>query len=130
MAAVSEAATGRIAALNCPTRAYCWLLASAINWATLESEPTASTRIIESLACGTPVVATRVGAAPQLLANPELGIMVDPSPEAICAGLSQALQQEWNTQAISAYAQGQTWENVAASVDVVLKGATGVGPGA
>jgi glycosyltransferase involved in cell wall biosynthesis len=85
--------------------------------------------ILESLACGTPVVATGVGAAPQLLANPELGIIVDPTSEAICAGLSQALQREWNPQTISAYAQGHTWENVAASVEVVLKRATESGPG-
>jgi len=81
--------------------------------------------ILESLACGTPVVATAVGAVPQLLANPELGIVVEPSPEAICAGLLRALQQEWNPQAISAYAQGHTWENVAARVELVLKRATG-----
>ncbi len=77
--------------------------------------------ILESLACGTPVVATRVGAAPQLLADPELGIIVDPTPDAICAGLSQTLEQRWNPQTISAYAKGHTWENVAASVDAVLR---------
>ena len=49
--------------------------------------------ILESLACGTPVVATAVGAVPQLLANPELGIIVEPTPEAICAGLLRALQK-------------------------------------
>jgi glycosyltransferase involved in cell wall biosynthesis len=80
--------------------------------------------ILESLACGTPVVATAVGAVPQLLANPELGIIVEPGPEAICAGLLRALQQEWNPLAISAYAQGHTWENVAAEVEAVLKRAT------
>src|SRR5271157_67989 len=80
--------------------------------------------ILESLACGTPVVATGVGAAPQLLANPELGIIVDPTPEAIDAGLSRALEQKWSPETLSAYAQGHTWENVAARVEVVLKRAT------
>ena len=81
--------------------------------------------VLESLACGTPVVATDVGAVPKLLANPELGIIVEPTPEAICAGLLRALQQEWNPLANSAYAQGHTWENVAAEVEAVLKRATG-----
>jgi glycosyltransferase involved in cell wall biosynthesis len=81
--------------------------------------------ILESLACGTPVVATRVGAAPQLLARPELGIIVDPTPEALCAGLLRALQQKWSPQAISVFAQGHTWENVAASAEAALKRATG-----
>jgi glycosyltransferase involved in cell wall biosynthesis len=77
--------------------------------------------ILESLACGTPVLATRVGAAPHLLANDQIGIIVDGTPEAICAGLSRALQQGWNRQAISAFAHVHTWENVAASVEAVLK---------
>jgi teichuronic acid biosynthesis glycosyltransferase TuaC len=81
--------------------------------------------ILESLACGTPVVATAVGAAPQLLSNPEFGMIVDPTPEAICAGLSEALRQEWNPQTIATYAHGHTWENVAASAELVLKRAMG-----
>jgi teichuronic acid biosynthesis glycosyltransferase TuaC len=85
--------------------------------------------ILESLACGTPVVATAVGAAPQLLANPELGIIVDPTPESICAGLSLALRQEWKPPTISASAHGHTWENVAVSVEAVLKRATRLRPG-
>ncbi len=84
--------------------------------------------ILESLACGTPVVATRVGAVPQILANPQLGIIVDPKPEALCAGLAQALRQAWNPQEISACAQGYTWENVAAKVEAVLKRAAGMLP--
>ncbi len=81
--------------------------------------------ILESLACGTPVVATGVGEVRRLLANPEFGIVVDPTPEAIQEGLSQALQQRWNTETLSAFAQGHTWENVAAQVEAVLKQATG-----
>lgn len=84
--------------------------------------------ILESLACGTPVVATGVGAVRQLLVNPELGIVVDPTAEAIHAGLAQALRQQWNSQTISAHAQSQTWENVAARVEVVLKRATAPAP--
>src|SRR5208337_3263699 len=81
--------------------------------------------ILESLACGTPVVATAVGEVPRLLANHhELGIVVDPTPEAIHAGLSQALQQTWSRETLSAYAQRQTWENVAARVEMVLNRAT------
>lgn len=77
--------------------------------------------ILESLACGTPVVATRVGAAPQLLANPELGILVEPTPEALCAGLSRALQREWNPETLSTFAYGHTWEDVAARAEIVLR---------
>ena len=80
--------------------------------------------ILESLACGTPVVATGVGAVPQILANPELGIIVEPTPEAVHAGLSRALKQEWSPETLSSYAQRHTWENVAAQVEVFLRRAT------
>jgi glycosyltransferase involved in cell wall biosynthesis len=81
--------------------------------------------ILESLACGTPVVATGVGEVPRLLADPELGTIVAPTPEAIHAGLLRALQRQWNRETLSAYAQQHTWENVAARVEAVLKEATG-----
>ncbi len=80
--------------------------------------------VLESLACGTPVVATGVGEVPRLLADPELGTIVEPTPEAIHAGLLRALQRQWNRETLSAYAQQYTWENVAARVEAVLKQAT------
>src|SRR5271165_5083027 len=80
--------------------------------------------VLESLACGTPVVATAVGEVPELLADPELGIIVDPTREAIQQGLSQALGQKWSPETISAYAQCHTWENVATRVEDFLTRAT------
>ena len=80
--------------------------------------------ILESLACGTPVVATGVGAAPQLLANPEFGIIVDLRPKAIHLGLSQALRQKWNRATISTYARCHTWAKTAARVEDLLLRAT------
>src|SRR5205807_4294034 len=49
--------------------------------------------VLESLACGTPVVATRVGAVPEILTSPELGIMVEPDVKALRDGLCQALDR-------------------------------------
>jgi phosphatidylinositol alpha-mannosyltransferase len=52
--------------------------------------------ILESLATGTPVVATRDGAIPELVTDPELGCLFDPGPEgevepSNLAGLVQAM---------------------------------------
>ncbi len=79
--------------------------------------------ILESLACGTPVVATRAGAVPGIL-TPAYGIVVDPIPESICEGLHTALERGWDSAGISAYAQAYTWDNVAAQVERVLSGLT------
>jgi teichuronic acid biosynthesis glycosyltransferase TuaC len=43
---------------------------------------------VEALACGTPIVITDVGGAPELVDRPEAGQMVDANRDAICAHLS------------------------------------------
>jgi glycosyltransferase involved in cell wall biosynthesis len=75
--------------------------------------------VLESLACGTPVVATRVGAVPGLL-TPDSGIVVETTPQSISEGLLRALEQRWDRQAISARGREHTWESVADRVNDVL----------
>ncbi len=77
--------------------------------------------LLESLACGTPVVATRVGATPEILQDTDLGILVDPTPESICDGLRQALDRTWNHGRLVDYAATQTWESVAATMEDFLE---------
>lgn len=77
--------------------------------------------VLESLACGTPVVGTKVGAVPEILADPELGVLVDPSPESIAEGLRQALAREWNRGHIVTYAHAKSWTEVAERVEALLQ---------
>lgn len=77
--------------------------------------------ILESLACGTPVVATRVGSVPDVLNSPELGIIVEPTVEAIHSGLRTALARSWHPEELVAYASTRTWDNVATSMDEFLR---------
>lgn len=76
--------------------------------------------VTESLACGTPVVATRVGGIPEILHSPELGTLVDQSSDALAAGILQSLGRKWDRQAISREASARTWETVAEEVEALL----------
>ena len=76
--------------------------------------------VTESLACGTPVVATRVGGIPEILHSPELGVIVERTVESIAAGIEQALSKPWNHEAISLETRARTWTKVAAEVEEIL----------
>ena len=76
--------------------------------------------ILESLACGTPVVATSVGGAPEIIASSHLGILVEQSEESIARGLQRALQQEWNRETLVRFARSRNWSVVAEEVQNFL----------
>jgi len=76
--------------------------------------------VSESLACGTPVIATRVGGIPEIIDRPEFGILVDRTPESFTAGLEDALSRRWDRKAISKQALARTWDIVAREVEDLL----------
>jgi teichuronic acid biosynthesis glycosyltransferase TuaC len=77
--------------------------------------------LLESLACGTPVVATRVWGAPEVITSPELGVLVDQSVDSIAAGLDLALHKRWDREVLARYAASRTWDVVAGEVENFLK---------
>ena len=74
----------------------------------------------ESLACGTPVVATRVWGAPEVITSPDLGILVEQNVPAIASALDNALSRRWDRNAIATHGRDRTWEVVACEVDEYL----------
>jgi glycosyltransferase involved in cell wall biosynthesis len=59
--------------------------------------------ILESLACGTPVLATAVGGIPDLVRNGENGQLLDDvEPESIVAALHSIAANDWNRQQVAA----------------------------
>jgi teichuronic acid biosynthesis glycosyltransferase TuaC len=73
--------------------------------------------LLESMACGTPVIATGIWGVPEVVVSPELGVIVEQSPESIAKGLSFALQKKWNRASIRRHAESRTWDDVAEEVE-------------
>jgi glycosyltransferase involved in cell wall biosynthesis len=66
---------------------------------------------LEAMACGLPVVTTRVGGNAEVVSAPELGTVVPFGDEpALEAAVDAALQTSWNRARIRAYAEANTWE--------------------
>ena len=68
--------------------------------------------VVEALACGRPVVASRVGGVPEIV-HEDNGILVPPrDTDALARGLETALAREWNREAIAGMMH-RTWDDVA-----------------
>ncbi|MFC1822451.1 glycosyltransferase, partial [Thermodesulfobacteriota bacterium] len=76
--------------------------------------------IMESLACGTPVVATNVWGAPEILNSPAVGILVERDPKLISEALIKALHTRWDRVRIQQHAAARTWNAVAREVQTVF----------
>jgi glycosyltransferase involved in cell wall biosynthesis len=74
----------------------------------------------ESLACGTPVVATRVWGAPEVISSPGLGLLVEQNTRDIASALELALTTKWDREAIAKHAAQRTWASVANEVEEFL----------
>jgi len=72
---------------------------------------------LEALACGRPVVATRNGGSEEVVISDDYGLLVDPAdPEGLAEKILVALDREWDREAILAYAERYTWENIAKEI--------------
>ena len=76
--------------------------------------------ISESIACGTPVVATRVGGVPEIITSPDLGLLVEPDAHSLAHGIETALAKSWDRHILWGAAKSRTWAVVAAEVESFL----------
>jgi glycosyltransferase involved in cell wall biosynthesis len=82
--------------------------------------------VVEALGCGTPVVATRVGAIPEILFSETLGLLVPPGDaEAMALAWERALAASWDRDAFTRFARGRCWNQVAREVIDCMHGIDG-----
>ncbi|MGB8988577.1 MAG: glycosyltransferase family 4 protein [Candidatus Sulfotelmatobacter sp.] len=76
--------------------------------------------LLESLACGTPVVATAIEGTSELVSSPDFGLLVQQDPLSISEGLERALQIDWVKTALARHARSFTWQQTAAAIEETL----------
>lgn len=78
--------------------------------------------ILEAFACGTPVVASDVGAVPNLV-DAASGLRVEAGdPDALAHALGSALSRDWDRAGIRARVEGMSWQdNARTLLDILTK---------
>jgi teichuronic acid biosynthesis glycosyltransferase TuaC len=73
--------------------------------------------LLESLACGVPVVTTDVGGNAEIVRGGQDGILVPHGqPEALVRAIDAALQRDWDRSELVRHARGHHWDRVADAV--------------
>ena len=105
---------------NCPnTQLRSWYSAADISCLVSSREGWPNV-LLESMACGTPVVATGVWGTPEVITSPDLGVIVEQDVASIASGLQSALRRNWERERIAAYACSRDWDVVAREVQEYL----------
>jgi len=90
-----------------------WLNAATLFCLPSRNEGTPNV-IIEALACGRPVVASRVGGIPELICDNSNGLLVTPgNASQLASALDTALNLPWDGAQIAATVKEYTWEELA-----------------
>jgi lipopolysaccharide exporter len=104
---LGEVTQPTLAELMCAADVFC-LASSSEGWPNV---------VNEALACGTPVVATDVGAVRQMIDSDRAGFVVPVHDDrALAEALSEALTRDWDHEAISAWGRSRSWDQVAGEV--------------
>lgn len=79
--------------------------------------------LLEAMACGTPVVAARVGGVPEIVTAPEAGLMIEErTPAAIAEGVQRLLRIRAGAEKVRAHAQTFSWDDTIARQVALYRG--------
>jgi len=80
------------------------------------------TIIPEVMACGKPIVGTKVGGVPEIITNKEVGILVSPkNPQELALTIIDALDKRWYPDVILNYAKQYSWSSLVPQIISVYK---------
>jgi glycosyltransferase involved in cell wall biosynthesis len=97
-----------------PDRLRTWY--SAADLFCLASAREGSPNVVrEALACGCPVVATRVGGIPEILSNQRIGMMVERDAVELADTIDAALSRSWDRHSLMVSARARSWSDTARS---------------
>ena len=82
-----------------------WFYNSADVFCLLSEREGCPNVVLESLACGTPVLATSVGGIPEILTSSNVGILVERKPEQVAKALSASFECSWSKSEILNHGQ-------------------------
>lgn len=77
--------------------------------------------LLESLACGTPVVATNIPGTREVIMAPEAGLLVDRTGAALADGIRRVLEHYPNRARTRKYAEKFSWDETTAGQERVFK---------
>jgi teichuronic acid biosynthesis glycosyltransferase TuaC len=93
-----------------------WLAAADLFCLATRSEGWANV-LLESLACGTPVVSTRVGGNAEIVSREGLGILVPARDDrALAWAIREGLERRWDPHLLVAHAQAHSWDSAVRGV--------------
>jgi teichuronic acid biosynthesis glycosyltransferase TuaC len=81
--------------------------------------------ILESLACGTPVIATAVGQVPEILGAGDLGMLAEQDPVLLASAIETVLRRNWDRKSLERFAHARPWTAVAVEYEILLEGMVG-----
>ena len=78
--------------------------------------------LVEAMACGRPVVATRTGGIPEIVTGPELGILCEPrNPPDLADALTKALDQQWDSELLVAHANNYSYDKIVRQIEDIYQ---------
>lgn len=98
-----------------PTELALWYSAAKVFCLASSREGWANV-LMESLACGTPVVATNIWGTPEILTQDFLGILTERDVDAFATAIDKALSINYDRQKLIDHVKTRTWDTVADEV--------------